>query len=53
MNENTYNVTVQKGNEVESINIQLFNESTAKTEAIERFYFDGWHAVSATLKVIN
>jgi hypothetical protein len=53
MNENTYNVTVQKGDEVESINIQSFNESTAKVEAIERFYFDGWHAVSATLKAIN
>tara|TARA_R110000850_G_scaffold235569_1_gene360390 strand:+ start:1507 stop:1668 length:162 start_codon:yes stop_codon:yes gene_type:complete len=53
MNKNTYKVTVKKGDEVESINIQSFNESTAKVEAIDTFYYDGWHAVSATLKVVN
>tara|TARA_R110000772_G_scaffold123063_3_gene229262 strand:- start:1152 stop:1313 length:162 start_codon:yes stop_codon:yes gene_type:complete len=53
MNKNTYKVTVKKGDEVESINIQSINESTAKVEAIDKFYYDGWHAVSAKLKVIN
>ena len=53
INKNTYKVTVKKGDEVESINVQSFNESTAKVEAIERFYFDGWHAVSATLRAVN
>tara|TARA_R110000850_G_scaffold162143_1_gene286836 strand:+ start:1163 stop:1327 length:165 start_codon:yes stop_codon:yes gene_type:complete len=53
INKNTYKVTVQKGDDVESINVQSFNESTAKIEAIDKFYYDGWHAVSATLKVVS
>ena len=52
-NKNTYTVTVQKGDEIESVNIESYNESTAKVEAIEKLYFDGWHAVSAKLKVVH
>lgn len=51
MKNNTYTVTVKRGDEVESINIESFNESTAKVEAIEAFYYDGWHATSA--KVVH
>ena len=53
MQINTYTVTVKKGDEVESINIESFNESTAKEDAISKFYYDGWHAVSAKQKVVN
>tara|TARA_R110000744_G_scaffold80855_2_gene158920 strand:+ start:628 stop:789 length:162 start_codon:yes stop_codon:yes gene_type:complete len=53
MNKNTYKVTVKKGDEVEFITMNSFSESAAKKEAIETFYYDGWHAVSATLKVVS
>lgn len=51
MKNNTYTVTVKKGNEVESVDITSFNESTAMVEAIDKFYYDGWHATSA--KVVH
>lgn len=50
---NTYVVTVKRGEEVESVNIESFNASTAKVEAIEKFYFDGWYATGAILKVVH
>jgi hypothetical protein len=51
MKNNTYTVTVKKGNEVESVDITSFNENTAMVEAIDKFYCDGWHATSA--KVVH
>lgn len=53
MQINTYTVTVKKGDEVESVNIESYNESTAKVEVIDTMYYDGWHAVSAKQKVVN
>jgi len=53
MQNNIYTVTVKKGNEVDHKDIHARNESDAKRDAINYFYFDGWHAVSAKLKVTN
>ena len=53
MQINTFTVTVKRGSDVESIDIDSFNESTAKVEAIDKFYYDGWHAVSAKIKVTH
>lgn len=42
-----FNVTVKKGEESESMNIDAINAEQAKSYCINTFYYDGWHAVSA------
>lgn len=47
---NTYIVTVKKGDEIETIEIDAQDEAQAKRKAIDTFYFDGYHATKAEVK---
>ena len=54
MQINTYTVTVKKGDEVELIDIESFNESTAKAEAIDKWFYDGgWKVIAIKLKAVK
>tara|TARA_R100000951_G_scaffold2179_2_gene3703 strand:- start:468 stop:632 length:165 start_codon:yes stop_codon:yes gene_type:complete len=48
---NTYNVIVKRGRETDNMDVKAKSETDAKRIAIDLFYFDGWHAVSAKEKV--
>ena len=43
--KNTYLVTVGKGDEVDTMDIEAHNKEEAGKLALELFYFDGWHLI--------
>ena len=42
----SFEVTVEKGDQHESMKIDADNAEQAKTKCISTFYYDGWHATS-------
>lgn len=47
---NTYIVTVKRGDEIETIEIDAQDKAKAQRKAIDTFYFDGWHSTKAEVK---
>ncbi len=41
-----YTVTVQKGNDIEDIDIKANDADSAGKKALESFYYDGWYVKS-------
>ena len=42
----TFEVTVEKGDQTESMKIEAINSDEAKKSVVDVYYYDGWHATN-------